>query len=86
LRPFLKSRLRAHVERYSAEVELVAELDAEWTRLAAFLEEYGGLEQAVRRTYLAAADRPEQRSGIFADTLISLRKRLPETDDRTSLS
>ena len=47
----LESAVRSHVFRYTPAEDAEAEFAAEWGRLAAYLAEHGGLEDAVRRAH-----------------------------------
>jgi DNA-directed RNA polymerase specialized sigma24 family protein len=47
----LESAVRSHVFRYSAPEEAEQEFAVEWGRLGTHLQDHGGLEEAVRRTY-----------------------------------
>jgi DNA-directed RNA polymerase specialized sigma24 family protein len=49
LRRKLDSAVRDHVQRYSPDLEVAAEFHHEWNALEAYLQRYGGLEQAIRR-------------------------------------
>jgi DNA-directed RNA polymerase specialized sigma24 family protein len=47
----LQSAVRSHVYRYTPAEEAEAEFTAEWGRLATYLSEHGGLEDAVCRAH-----------------------------------
>src|SRR5262249_11470199 len=47
----LRETVQAHVERYSSPEQLQADVSVEWMRLGEFLQNHGGLEAVVRRTY-----------------------------------
>ena len=70
----LQEHVRRHVLRYSDAADAAAEFDAEWKELADFLQQYGGLEQAVRRVHGDALS-----SGRFDEaskSLTAIRNRL----------
>lgn len=56
LRTQLESTVATRVRRYSAPQLADDEIRAEWQRLGEFLEQHGGLEEAVRRSYEMAGE------------------------------
>jgi hypothetical protein len=47
----LEEIVRGHVERYSTADNVDAEFVREWSLLGDYLQQHGGLEETVRRSY-----------------------------------
>ena len=76
----LETALRDHVARYCDEQSLPAELDDEWQRLGEFLQQHGGLERAVERSYRQMGDGtfdPRSDSFLAASDQVSRSLRQP---------
>jgi RNA polymerase sigma factor (sigma-70 family) len=63
----LQRAVRQHVERYSAAAETEQEIEREWNQLQQFLEQFGGLETAIRQEAARAECLPgkSQPSKLF---------------------
>jgi hypothetical protein len=74
----LKNCVRSQTTRYCDEAGLAEDFQTEWNQLGEFINQHGGLEEAVRRSYLErpASDHRVGRSSVFNDTLIRYRKHL----------
>ena len=69
----LEELVRPQVERYCRAEEAADEFAREWERLGSSLSTYGGIEEAVRRSYAALPDRPDRgRMGQAIERLTSL--------------
>jgi len=67
----LESRLRRHVERYTADEQVAEEYAREWDRLGEHLKSQGGMEAAVRAVYAAisANEDPFDRGAAMHETI-----------------
>ncbi len=66
----LERAVRQHVQKYCSEGDADDEFRAEWTQLSAYLQEHGGIENAVRSCHqrMASGERPSRDSQTLADT------------------
>lgn len=66
----LERAVRQHVQKYCSEGDADDEFHAEWTQLSAYLQEHGGIENAVRSCHqrMASGEQPSRDSKTLADT------------------
>ncbi len=71
----LEDRIRRHVDRYCDTEEVNKEFEEEWSQLGKHLDEQGGLEEAVRQTWLQKPPGTAEahRSDSFISTAALLR-------------
>ncbi len=72
----LESAVRSHVFRYTPVEEAEAEFAAEWGRLATYLKEHGGLEDAVRhaQTLVENSDLERTKTARIRETLTRIER------------
>jgi hypothetical protein len=80
----LKELVHEHVQRYCDRCHPDPEFESEWNRIGQYLEEHGGLEQAVAKVYetsgpVQAARRQPQ---VITTTLRRLTQAIPKVPNR----
>ena len=70
----LEAAVRSQVYRYCPPEEAEAEFQAEWGKLAEYLGQHGGLEEAVRRTHelLGASELHANKPRRIRETLTKI--------------
>jgi DNA-directed RNA polymerase specialized sigma24 family protein len=82
----LKELVGGHVRRYCDMQDFNAEFDHEWCRIGRYIQEHGGLEQAIDQVYQNAGllDMARRQDQEVASTACRLAQAVPELSDSSS--